>query len=395
MNRPRRIGAISSVALALLAACGGPSKAVTPAAPDSTLDRDPVCKGTKVRTDPFVVEWPSASRARLESLRRSGPILVRMDGCNIEPVTGCSVNGGYRYSPITKKSESVAIRSADELHGSVPLGAASLEGKLASAGQLTVSMTLVGRFESEKTTFRNDELAGPCARATHVVSALTIGAFRFFAGAEGEVSGGAAALGASAGGKSSTSHELLAEDGQQDACAASKADDRDPPAQCGAVVRIELLPVGAGAPARAETHECIENDEKDCRAQCDQGNAASCLRLGQWQYAIDMSSMASHTKAIPHYRRACELGDQTGCALLGLRIANGDGVTYDPVAGLKLLKSACATQNPTGCSNLSSIYFRAKKAAPDAEGIEALQKYCATGVDAVVCSDLRAAGKLP
>lgn len=387
---------IAALALLFSVACGGRPTAITPTVPDSTLDRAPVCKGTKVRSDPFVVEWPSASRARLESLVRNGPIFVRIDGCNIEPVSGCSAGGSYRYSPITTKHENVAIRNADELHGSVPLGAASLEGKLASAGELTVSMTIVGRFEADRTVFAQNELGGQCAQATHVVSALTIGAFRFFAGAEGEAAGNASALGATAGGKTSSSRELLAEDGQQAACDAATVGDSAPPAQCGAVMRIEVVPVGAGAaPAKAATHECAESDEADCRAQCDLGNGPSCVKLGQRQYSMDMSSMASHTKAIPHYQRACELGDQTGCGLLGLRTFYGDGITYDPIAGLRLLKSSCAALNATGCTNLNDIYFIDKRAKPDAEGIDILKKYCDTGVSEMTCSSLRAAGHLP
>lgn len=396
MKRPGNPITISVFALLFTVACGGRPAAVTPRTPDSPLDREPVCKGTKVRSDPFVVEWPSASRARLESLARSGPIFVRIDGCSIEPISGCSAAGSYRYSPITTKHENVAIRNADELHGSVPLGAASLEGKLASAGQLTVSMTIVGRLEADRTVYPQSELRGPCEQATHVVSALTIGAFRFFAGVDSGASGNASAFGATAGGSTSSSSELLAEDGQLAACDAATVNDSRPPAQCGAVMRIEVVPVGAGAaPAKPATHECAESDVDDCRTQCDLGNGPSCVHLGQWQYATDMSSPASHTKAIPYYRRACDLGDQTGCALLGLRTINGDGITYDPVAGLKLLKSACAALNATGCHNLNSIYFSDKKVKPDDEGIELLKKYCDTGVSEFVCSSLRAAGHLP
>src|SRR5208283_460679 len=108
----------------------------------------------------------------------------------------------YAYSPITRKKDRVVMRDADDLYANVPIGAARLEAKLEKSGELDVDMTMVGRWEADRRTVRTDELQGSCDGATHVVSALTVGAFTFTAGADASVGGGATVLGAGGGGRS-------------------------------------------------------------------------------------------------------------------------------------------------------------------------------------------------
>ena len=73
------------------------------------------------------------------------------------------------------------MNSADQLYASIPVHAASFEGKLAQKGQLNASMTIVGMYEAPDLAPAVDQLQGECGRATHVVSALTVGAFGMWA----------------------------------------------------------------------------------------------------------------------------------------------------------------------------------------------------------------------
>jgi hypothetical protein len=101
-------------------------------------------------------------------------------------------------------------------------------------------MTMVGRWEAERAAVHSDELQGACDGATHVISALTVGAFTFTAGSSATVGAGATVLGAGGGAQSSAARETLSGDGDESACQSSTADDKAPPAQCGALIRIEV-----------------------------------------------------------------------------------------------------------------------------------------------------------
>jgi hypothetical protein len=89
---------------------------------------------------------------------------------------------------------------------------------------------------------RND-LEGDCDGVTHVVTALTVGAFTFFAGADAQVGGGATMLGAGAGGASAASRETLTQDGDEAACGRATGSDERPPDGCGALIRLEVAPL--------------------------------------------------------------------------------------------------------------------------------------------------------
>ncbi len=241
-------------AAALLGACGGglgenaASKVVKQ--PEMPTDKQAKCKVAKSQAEPLVVEWPDTARGKLESLARHGLVAVRYEGCELEVLGRCRVKtGAYGYSPVTRKQSRVTIRDADELYANMPVGAVRLEGKLKSAGQLNVQMTIVGRYEAAATGVSRDDLEGECTDATHVVAALTVGSFTFFAGADAEVGGGVGLGSAGAGGRSTAARETLQRDGDEAACARSTAADTSPPEGCGGLLQIEVMPLARKAAA--------------------------------------------------------------------------------------------------------------------------------------------------
>jgi hypothetical protein len=104
-------------------------------------------------------------------------------------------------------------------------------------------MDLVGRYESEKSIVRADELQGDCAGATHFVYGVAVGAFDFYAGGEAQVGAGAVAGGIGAGSHSQAEREALTKNGDLSACAKSTTDDQSPPQGCGAIIRLEVVPL--------------------------------------------------------------------------------------------------------------------------------------------------------
>jgi hypothetical protein len=215
-------------------------------APTLNAARPSRCGYSNRASKPLVVDWPAAERAALESRAMQGPVAVHWEGCEIEVLTTCNGVGDYAYAGLNPKQETVRIKNADELYANLPVGAASLEGKLERFGSLEVDMTVIGRKEADHFDFPRDELAGRCERATHVVTGLTVGAFTFSAG-QGAALGGSAQMGnAGAGAQSSSSSELLNTDGDRDACVKASQNDFEPPPGCGSLLRVELVPVDEG-----------------------------------------------------------------------------------------------------------------------------------------------------
>ncbi|HEY8040693.1 MAG TPA: hypothetical protein VIF15_12900 [Polyangiaceae bacterium] len=219
--------------------------------------------GVKKSSDhPLIVEWPSADRATLEAKAQSGLVAVRYVGCEMEVLHRCRLPGKYAYTSITPKHDAVTIRNADDLFANMPVGAGKLEGKLEQSGQLNVSMTIVGRYEADHTSFSPSELADDdCERATHVVSGMTTGAFELSAGAAATVGGEASAFGMGAGGKSTSAHETLERDGHEDKCEAAGGRSGQPPDGCGAVLRLEVVPIEP--PKRARAAAATAGPEED------------------------------------------------------------------------------------------------------------------------------------
>jgi hypothetical protein len=155
------------------------------------------------------------------------------------------VEGGYEDVALTRKQERVTIHDADELYARLPVGAASLEGKLARAGELTVDMTIVGRKQADRHVVSRDELSGRCDSATHVLTGLTVGAFSMYAGAATEASAELGFARAGVGGRHTARHELLASDGDPTRC--DTPWDETGVDACAALLRVEAVPI-AGDP---------------------------------------------------------------------------------------------------------------------------------------------------
>jgi formylglycine-generating enzyme required for sulfatase activity len=206
------------------------------------------CAVVKSQAHPLVVEWPSADRLTLENKLREGLVAVRYQGCEMRVLERCSAPGRYTYLGATRSEDKVVIKDEDDLYANLPLGAAKLEAKLQRSGELTVDLDLVGRYEAEKLAVRADELAGDCRGATHFVYGVAVGAFDFHAGADATVGAGAGFGGVGASGASQSERETLKKSGDTAACTHATLEDKAPPEGCGALVRLEVVPLGAPRP---------------------------------------------------------------------------------------------------------------------------------------------------
>jgi hypothetical protein len=233
-----------------LPSCAGSATGLVATPPSLDLKGQSRCVVSASHAKPLIVEWPSGDRAALESQARRGVVPVRYEGCEMEVLAQCRAPGTYKYVGIERKEDHVTIRDADELYAYVPLGAAKLEARLAKAGELNVAMTIVGRYEAERGSLRPDELDGAdCARATHVISGLTVGAFDFFAGATADAGTGATIPVIGANARGSSVRETLNRDGTEQSCTKATRKDAEPPEGCAALLRVEVVPLNRAVAA--------------------------------------------------------------------------------------------------------------------------------------------------
>ena len=253
-HRPRLLPVatlLALAALASLAACSGQNAASKLLDTPTYQPRDQAkCGVAKSQAEPLIVEWPDAARGKLESMVKRGVVAVRYEGCEMEVLGQCTARGAYRYASVNPKKSLVKMRDADELYASIPAYAAKFEAALQKAGELNVSMTIVGRYEAEQRTFVLAGLEGQCEGATHVVNALTVGAFDFYAGADASIGAGVKVAGAGVGAKSTAQRETLNQDGSAEACEKARQEDTVPPYGCGALLRVEVIAIADARPAR-------------------------------------------------------------------------------------------------------------------------------------------------
>jgi hypothetical protein len=233
---------LAALCATCLAACAtGPAGA--PQAPAYVPANETTAGAAKSSTRPLILEWPAADRAALEAQRALGVVVVRYGGREIEVLRGCKVTGAYRYVPVTPKEEDVVMRDRAELDAEMPVHAVSLEAKLAQKQQLQVAMTIVGAYEADARVWAAADLQGQCDGATHVVQELTVGAFEIDSSAQSSQAAGAGAFGVGASASHDASREVLNRDGDKASCGKSAAGDGAPPFACGAMLRMQMVPI--------------------------------------------------------------------------------------------------------------------------------------------------------
>jgi hypothetical protein len=197
------------------------------------------CQYALSQGNPLLTEWPASEKANLESLLRGGAVAVEFTGCAMKLMPQCRPGGRYSFQRTTLSSDSIDINSSDELLAKLPLGAVSLEGELRRSGRLVVKTWVSGQARLEGLSPEQVPATPECARATHVLAGLSVGAFSLSSGRElsGGVSADVAKLG-EAGGKSKRSAELIRAAGDADFC--SKGDEYEPHFNCRSPIQAFL-----------------------------------------------------------------------------------------------------------------------------------------------------------
>lgn len=236
-------GQILALALALAlgaAGCGGRSpfpRAVAPEAPSPIAK----CKVAASQSSPLVTEWPASEKANLEVLIRQGGVVVSYSGCEMRLLPQCRVPGAYSWQRTTPATDVLEIRSEDDLYAKLPLGAVSLEGELRASGRLAVQTTISGQLNLGGVIPEQVPKDGACAGATHLLGALSVGAFSLKSGGDLSARGGVdATIG---GGRVGTSSQeaLVRQAGLMDTCREST--EEAPHQDCRSPIQVFLWPL--------------------------------------------------------------------------------------------------------------------------------------------------------
>ena len=221
---------------------GSPAAAPFVETPEVPGDAQAKCKVAAAHENPLVTEWPAPEKANLEARLREGTVVVAYAGCTMRLLPLCRATGKYLWRRTTPASDRIEIRDADDLYAKLPLGAASLEGELKRSGRLAVQTTVAGQLDLEEFDPNSLPRDGTCLGATHVLGALSVGAFKLMSGGGASLRGSASlsSIG-SAGGESQREESLLREAGSPEKCEASTESAAD--IGCASPIQVFLRPL--------------------------------------------------------------------------------------------------------------------------------------------------------
>ncbi len=204
------------------------------------------CRVGSGRTDLLVTEWPASEKANLEAMAHSGAVAVEYSGCAMRVLTGCRLMGRYLWQRTTPASDQLQIDDVDELYAKLPLGAESLEGELKRTGTLTVDTKVSGQLRLNGFGASEVPPYGDCARATHVVGALAVGAFALDGKNTATASADVAVAQVRLGGKAERSAGVIRSAGDWKACDDGTEDGPAP--NCRSPIQVFLWPIPGRAP---------------------------------------------------------------------------------------------------------------------------------------------------
>ncbi len=283
---------------------------------------------------PFVIEWDATDRSSFEAVANGDLVFVHYEGCTLTLLDGCrddSVRGSlgaYRAVDWTSGAlESLDVGNDAELHSKLPLGVATLEGRVQAGEKFHMEYYVAGTRTATRDAVYREELSklARCRNATHFVYAYNLGAFALGSAShlEGQLQGSAYGFGADA-----SQHQQRQADkrgGELSACRSNSAAEVD---GCKSAIRLTLRPIEEGPnPDAAAAHQ----PESD----------ASLNKAGKVEARLDLSEEArAHLESALAKANA---RDGKGCLqeLDAHDRANPGGQSTDPKANASTTRAQC------------------------------------------------------
>ena len=283
---------------------------------------------------PFIIEWDGTDMSSFESYAASDIVLVKYEGCDLKVLDECrndSIRGSQgAYKPIewtTGALEKINIANQGELYAKLPLGAATLGGRVAGGEKFSMEYYVSGtRNATRDSVYRQDLAANPgCAGATHFVYGYNLGAFALGSVKDFSAEAGGSAYGFAVGGKTSSNSTADKKGGDLSTC---KSDSATEIAGCKAPIRLTLRKVRDGEDPNKAAMKAEDTPE-------------SLTAVGEINKRLEMNDAAA-----AHYSSALTkqgAGDGVGCLkeLDAHDKLNPKAQSTDPAAGQSNMRAAC------------------------------------------------------
>jgi hypothetical protein len=262
-----RLVAIVVPAASAIAACGGPgahggqSNLV-----EKTFAGANKCSA-KNHDRPFIIEWDATDQSSFQAQTADNIVVVKYEGCDLKVLDACKNDavkgaiGAYKTIDWTAgQLESMEISDEQELYAKLPLGAATLGGRVTSGEQFRMEYYVSGtRAATREKVYRKDldKISG-CQGATHFVYNYNLGAFALASkkSLHGEVNG--SYLGFGAGGSSKTDTKADKKGGDLSKCQGDSAREVD---QCKVPIRLTLRAISDGDNPDTVAAQAPETDD--------------------------------------------------------------------------------------------------------------------------------------
>ena len=232
--------------VAIVAACGGPGAHGN----QSNLVEKSFAGANKCNPKthdrPFIIEWDATDMSSFQAHTNDDVVVVKYEGRDLKVLDSCrddSVKGtfgSYKPPAFTSGSvESLEISNESELYAKLPLGAATLGGRVTTGEQFRMEYYVSGtRNATRDKLYRKDlsKKAG-CEGATHFVYGYNLGAFALASknSLHGEVNG--SYLGFGGGGSNTNETKADKKGGDLSKC---KGDSAREVEDCKVPIRLTL-----------------------------------------------------------------------------------------------------------------------------------------------------------
>jgi hypothetical protein len=247
---------------ALVVACGGSMPSIPASTParasgqsslmDNTVAGQNKCN-PKGADRPFIIEWDATDLSQFESVTSNDIVFVRYEGCELRVIDSCrndSVKGAlgaYKTVDWTSGSvEKMDISNEGELYAKLPLGAATLGGRVSAGEQFHMEYFVSGvRTATRPVVYKADlDTVAGCKGATHFVYAYQLGAFALGSKKNINAEASATVWGFGGGGSSKQANAAEKRAGVLESCRGESAKETQ---TCKAPIRLTLREIDAGS----------------------------------------------------------------------------------------------------------------------------------------------------